>query len=277
MPESNIMPGIYRVILGSNCRPPGEESFQRYKKWHEEHDRKVDTKRYSELRSVDDVVKNVIRDHKLFLDDRKKTARTKKWYHPHFFETPLGFFTAWIDGYSAMNEGKRGGILDPLAKGFELRYATWDKNDPYFQISYQKRFKDRSGNETISDELWEGTDWLGRMNRGIVLATDLNGIIDINGYMALAVNDLDAKRVYSYKPKEKTSEKNKDNWKEKTLLAGEDPYVLADSIDEPEFPFKSLNPLKTVGHTWTAIGFTPHDIFNALREIGFKFPNDSAR
>ena len=113
------------------------------------------------------------------------------------------------------------------------------------------------------------------MKRGIVLATDLNEIIDINGYMALAVNDLDAKKVYSYKPKEKTSSKNQDKWEEKLLLAGEDPYAWADSIDEPEFPFESLNPLKTYPYTWTVIGFTTHDVFNALREIGFKFPVDS--
>jgi len=36
-----------------------------------------------------------------------------------------------------------------------------------------------------------------------------------------------------------------------------------------EFPFSSLNPLKSNVHTWTLINITPEEVYDALRQVGF--------
>lgn len=228
-----IQPGIYRTLAGFPFGPPGLEKHLR---WCAENGREPN------LESITKALDDALSLHEDFL--------RRKWPRPCYFDSPLTLLDAWKRGY----ERKRG-ILNPIypyAKGFELQYVTWDEKDPYHRI-----------------DDWQGLGGDGRLE-GIVIATDLNGILDISGWMALAVNDFDNKRILTYKPKEEVSDRNQATWRKNTFITNEDPYV---TDRKREFPFSSLNPLKTANHTWITIGYSPHDIYNALKQIGFKFPD----
>ncbi len=257
MPESNIKPGIYRATIGHPWRPPGEEGLKQYNKWCQEHNRKPEEGRLIPV--------NELLDHVLYLHDLYITEDGRDL--PHFYDSPEQFLRMWhIGGYDDVGLKQRGSILNPHCKGFELQYVTWDENDPFFEIAYTKEQGGRS-----QEKIWKGISDMGSL-QGIVLATDLNGIIDISGYMALAINDFNNKRVLTYKPKEETSQKNQEKWKYYGLSEDEDPYIWDKGR---EFPFSSLNPLKTANHTWSVIGFSPDDVYDIFRKLGFTFPENS--
>ena len=162
--------------------------------------------------------------------------------HQYYCEDPLSFFKLW-----------REGLLQRDIKGFELQYVNWVEGTPYYKIGE-----------------WEGVNDFGRVE-GIVIASDLNGLVDDKDFTSLAVNDFDRLRVLAYKPKEEVHEKNKGRWEENLLMENEDPYISW--FHKPaEFPFSSLNPLKSAPYTWISVEYSPQEIYNALKDIGIKFP-----
>ena len=246
MIESNIKPGVYRTKIGFPYGPPG---LEKHMDWCRENERKPN------LKSFKEALDGVLISHEEYL--KKEEGVTS----PDFFPNPLAFLSAWKEGYKRK---RWGGILDPISKGFELQFVTWDENSPYYKI------------EKDGKVLWDAVKWDGSLD-GIVVATDLNGITDQVGYMCLGVNDLDNKEVLSYKSdRTLISIKNRQKWRRNTLIAGEDVYVTQfigrSSGLAPEFPYSSVNPNKTVKYTWVMIEFSPHDVYDALRNLGFKFP-----
>ena len=64
---------------------------------------------------------------------------------------------------------------------------------------------------------------------------------------------------------------NQPHWKENTLMTNKDVYM------RHNFPLESVNVLKRVPYTWISVGFTPKQIYDALKEIGFAFPEEEKR
>lgn len=240
--ESDIKPGIYRHSAGFPYGPPG---LEKHLEWCSQNGREPT------LKSIKETLDDALFEHGRYLKKEQGVPS------PHFFPTPSDFLKAWQEGYRI--KGRRS-ILSPRSKGFELQFVTWDESSPYYRI------------ERDGKVLWEAVrDW-GVLD-GIVIATDINGITDQYGYMCLGVNDLDTQRILAYKPKNEISEENRSKWRKNTFIAEEDIYVTG-FIDgrKPEFPYTSIAPDKTGLHTWIMIGFSPHDVYNALRKLGFIFP-----
>ncbi|MDD9954538.1 MAG: hypothetical protein OXR66_09495 [Candidatus Woesearchaeota archaeon] len=197
-------------------------------------------------RAVTEELLYVLKQHALYHEG--------EWPVATFYSSPDRFFQAWRDG----NEKEigfqgRGSHLSHLTKGFELQYLRWDEEDPFY---------------TIGDR--DGLNFQG-MLQGMLIATDMNGIMDSIDHVALGVNDFHNKRVLTYRPHDQVTAANEDNWEEDRLLENDDPYL---GLFPATFPFESKNPLKSAPETWSAIGFTPDEIYDGLRSVGIKFPED---
>lgn len=181
---------------------------------------------------------------------------------PHFFETPADFFNAWAHPYKTDADCDSGAneksLLGSMAAGFELQYVNWDMHQRYSRIGQ-----------------WKGVRKLGpkvRRINSIVVASDFNGMYDKIQSMMLAVNNFNTRTVHSAKPVAYTAERFKEDWHRRVLYADQNPYYWD---KKQEFPYESLNPLKSSEYTWTMVGFHPHDAYRALLNLGFKFSDGS--
>ncbi len=167
---------------------------------------------------------------------------------PQFFETVDLFLEALMNGYKT---GELGAKLDTRKKGFQLGYVDWDENSPYYRIGD-----------------WEGLNQFVAVE-SILIATDLNGLIDDRDYVSLGINDFDNRRILAYKPREELSNPRLTAlWKEKRLMEDEPVYLWKDE----NFPFQSKNPLKAAPYNWMMVGLKPQDVYDGFRKPGFVLP-----
>ncbi len=212
--------------------PAGEPSLKKHREWC------INKERELRLRPIDDLLEEIIRIH-----------NSGVLGMPQFFGTADSFLEAWMNGYKT---GESGVKLHSRKKGFQLEYVDWDEKSPYYRIGD-----------------WEGLDLFGAVE-SIIIATDLNGLVDDRDYISLGINDFDNRRVLAYKPREKLSNPRlRASWKEKKLMEDEPVYLY---VGGESFPFKSKNYLKASPCTWIMAGLKPQDVYDGFRKLGFVFP-----
>ncbi len=147
------------------------------------------------------------------------------------------FFQRWINGY--LKEEPRLGC-----KGFQLeipKIIILDKGNVYendFQIS--------------------------KVLGGLTIATDLAYSTKRNGFLVFVINEMIKRQVLSYAIP--TEDFVKSPLKKKVLI---DKKIIGGYKGLRTYPFGGIHLENTVGCTWTAIGISPEEIYDALRRINF--------
>ncbi len=209
----------------------GEPDLKRHREWCKAEGREPN------LRPIDELLEEILSIHKRGV-----------FGMPEFFGTVDRFLEAWMNGYKT---GEHGVKLHHRTKGFQLEYVDWDENSPLYRIG-----------------AWEGLNLFGDVE-SIIIATDLNGLVDSRDYMSLGINDFGNQRVLAYKPREELSNfRLVDSWKEKGLMEDEPVYL---GVGGESFPFKSRNPNKSAPYTWLMVGLQPQDVYDGFRALGFVF------
>lgn len=152
-------------------------------------------------------------------------------------QTPDEFFQRWLNGRS-----DRKPDLSQYArcKGFELQ-------EPQVRI---QRFE-------------EGRSF-GRIE-GLVIASDFGYSGDFRDSIVFAINDIPSRRVLTYHDED--GQRIKKDPKGKKQLAPKPIYQFGNEPEE--YPFTSLNPLKSTNYTWTLVNIAPEKVYDALKKIGF--------
>ncbi|RLC36858.1 hypothetical protein DRH29_03620 [candidate division Kazan bacterium] len=172
---------------------------------------------------------------KLDPEDKAKFEKNLSYIHSNperrYVQTPQEFFQAWLNGRLDKTPN-----LDNTCKGFELQL-------PNVRI---QRFDDGGV--------------FGRVE-GLVIASDFGNDI------VFAINDIPNKRVLTYHD-EKGKEIKRNPLGRKELTA----KPIYRFGNQPEkYPFESLNPLKSANYTWSLVNVSQDEVYQALREIGFKW------
>ena len=152
-------------------------------------------------------------------------------------QTPDEFFQRWLNGRTNMKPD----LSQYLGcKGFELQLP---------QVRIQR---------------YEDGGSFGRIE-GLVIASDFGYSGDFGDNIVFAINDTSSQRVLTYH--DRGGQETKRNPTGRKQLTQNPIYQFG---NEPEkFPFASLNPLKSVGYTWTLVNITPEGVYYAVRNIGF--------
>ena len=159
--------------------------------------------------------------------------------HPEerLIQTPDEFFQRWLNGRS-----DRKPDLSQYAgcKGFELQ-------EP--QVRIQRVEQGRS---------------FGRIE-GLVIASDFGYSGDFGDGIVFAINDIPSQRVLTYHDED--GRETKRNPRGRKQLTHEPIYRFGGLPEE--FPFESLNLLKSADYTWTLVNITSKEVYDALKRIGF--------
>ena len=159
--------------------------------------------------------------------------------HPEngFIQTPDEFFQRWLNGRT----DRKPDLSQYLScKGFELQ-------EPQVRI---QRFE-------------EGRTF-GRIE-GLVIASDFGYSGDFGDSVVFAINDIPSQRVLTYRDRD--GQETKRNPGGRKQLTQNPIYQFGDRPEQ--YPFGSLNPLKSAGYTWTLVNITPKEVYDALKQIGF--------
>lgn len=196
--------------------------------------------------------------------------------YPCFVKTPDEFLELWYTSYNSFpgtaKEHHDPGFLSYGAKGFELFYANWHEDQPYYVIG---------GREMV----FKAGDF--KRPQYVMLASDGNGMSDMRGHMNVGINDYVNERVLVWRGKYLAGRgpggvggiekpiKYRDIQFARKLLHDDIHFYVWDGPDK--FPFHSPNLLKAAGAsggsgTWTLIGYEPQDVYAAFQKLGFVFP-----
>ena len=174
-------------------------------------------------------------------EDRARFEENLSWLYSNskegYIQTPQEFFQRWMNGRLDKTPN-----LDSLCKGFELQLP---------QVKFQKQLED-------------DTRHYGRIE-GLVIASDFGYSGDFHEDMVFAINDIPSKRVLVYRDED--TKKFKAAPLAKKNLIPQRIYPFGKG--QEEFPFESLNPLKSMEYTWSLVNIQPEEVYKALKEIGF--------
>ena len=168
---------------------------------------------------------------------RKDLEYLTRYQEDRLIQTPDEFFQRWLNG----RIDRKPDLSHYLScKGFELQ-------EPQVRI---RRFEDGRT--------------FGRIE-GLVIASDFGYSPDFGDDLVFAINDISSQKVLTYRDRDgREAKRNPAGMKQ--LTSG--PIYLF--WDKPkQYPFASLNPLKSEGYTWTLINITPKEVYDDLKKIGF--------
>ncbi|GEM_PF-6034824 len=98
---------------------------------------------------------------------------------------------------------------------------------------------------------------------GLVIASDF-AYSDFRSTLVFAINHIPSRRVLVYKDEEAEAIPL-DPKGTKRLL----PQRIYFGENSEEYPYESLNPLKSLDYTWSLVNLSPDEVYDALRTIGF--------
>ena len=152
-------------------------------------------------------------------------------------QTPDEFFQRWLNGRS-----NRKPDLSQYAgcKGFELQMP---------QVRIQRFEEGRS---------------FGRVE-GLVIASDFGYSSHFGDSVIFAINDILSQRVLTFYDRD--GQQMKENPTGRKQLTHKPINQFGDKPQQ--YPFVSLNPLKSTSYTWTLVNITPKEIYDAVKKIGF--------
>ena len=151
-------------------------------------------------------------------------------------QTPDEFFQRWLNNRTGMKPNLSQYMDCP---GFELQVP---------QVTRMENF--------------------GRID-GLVIASDFGYSGDFGDDIVFGINDINLQEALIYRDKEGSSIKANPSGKKQ--LEQKSIYLLGSKPQE--FPFASLNPLKSIDYTWTFVNLTPETVYLALKKIGFVWKN----
>ncbi|MBI2523552.1 hypothetical protein HYW19_04110 [Candidatus Woesearchaeota archaeon] len=182
-----------------------------------------------------------LENEKLSERDETRFRRDLEYLTQHqgerLIQTPDEFFQRWLNGRS----DRKPDLSQYVGcKGFELQMP---------QVRIQRFEEGRT---------------FGRIE-GLVIASDFGYSGDFGESIVFAINHIPSQRVLTYHDED--GQKIKRDPSGRKQLTHEPIYQFGGPPEE--FPFASLNPLKSAGYTWTLINVTPKEVYDALKKIGF--------
>lgn len=100
---------------------------------------------------------------------------------------------------------------------------------------------------------------------GLVIVSDFGYSEDFGDSIVLAINDITSQRVLTYHDKD--GQETKRNPVGRKQLTQSSIYQFRDK--PKQYPFTSLNPLKSAYYTWTLVNITPKEVYDTIKKIGF--------
>lgn len=264
--EDGILPGIYRINLGNHVygvpgiREPENEDWK---------------------------ISNLLAE--LFVEDEpfdpdfklpEKDPGRGHWPKRTYFSGIEDFLDTWKRGYES-ERSQFGTNKYSNKHGFELFYVNWHPDTPFFKIGDH-----------------EGIHYMGGERADLrlpIILGDNNGMNDQYGYLNLGVNDFRTQKVLVFRERRfgyedelhlrdkrfKPKNRNQTQKFRKSALTREIPKPLRDDLHyycwsgEDRFPFISPNNLKSLHNMWTAVGIDPSEIYKAVEDLGFVFPEQA--
>ncbi|MDO8511560.1 MAG: hypothetical protein Q7S55_05350 [Nanoarchaeota archaeon] len=175
----------------------------------------------------------------LHTDDRERFRRNLEAISSNperrYIQTPQQFFERWLNG----RRGEEPQLNEYSRLGFELQMPivktiTYDEGAVFGRIE------------------------------GLALASDFGYSSNFGSSLVFAINDISTERALVYSDEEeriKTDPLSKKNLRLQRI------YGFPDGPQE--YPFASVNPLKSLEYTWSLINISPEEVYGALKEIGF--------
>lgn len=152
-------------------------------------------------------------------------------------QTPDEFFQRWLNGRSDRKPDLSQYVS---CKGFELQMP---------QVRIQRFEEGRT---------------FGKIE-GLVIASDFGYSSDFGDNIIFAINDIPSQRVLTYHDED--GQEIKRNPSGRKQLTQKSIYQIGDKPEQ--YPFGSLNPLKSLYYTWTLVNITPKEVYDAIKKIGF--------
>lgn len=269
--EDGIKPGIYRIDFSFVHGVPGIREPE------------------NEDCKIPKILERLIEEDKLFTkgslfdQDGRFCKRT-------YFPTITNFLRVWKKGYeTGTSQFGTSRVYEKL--GFEMFYVNWKPGTDFFEIGKHKGVSQLGETRMDGSKLREDLE-------PIIIIADNNGMNDQYGYLNLGVNDFRTRKVLvfreedlghtdeihlrdrRYKQKLPTLEsKERIRFRPKALTLVT-PKNLRDDVNyyvwggSDKFPFHSPNNLKSLHNMWTAVGISPLEIYAAVEDMGFVFPNN---
>lgn len=113
-------------------------------------------------------------------------------------------------------------------------------------------------------QIYEDAKTFGK-TEGLLIASDCGYTSDFGKSIVFAINDVVTQRVLTYH--DMNGQYIKRNPLGTKQLTQDPIYQFGDQPEQ--YPFKSLNPLKSDSYTWTLVNIAPEEVYDALRKIGF--------